>query len=262
MNQYFDIGANLTHPNLISNIEKILKDSLNEGVNKISVTASNIEESIKAIDITKKNPEILICTCGIHPHEAKKYNSNSYSEIKDLCKEPEVFALGETGLDYHRNFSSKKEQIISFEKHVELSIELNKPLFLHVREAHSDFISILDTDLKNLPNVVVHCFTGTANELQDYIDREFFIGITGWICDERRGSHLKSLIKNIPLNKLMIETDAPYLLPRNSGMKNSTMNEPKYLSIIAKEVILNREEENRIIIEALYKNSQLFFGVI
>jgi len=262
MNQYFDIGANLTHPNFIEDLELVLNDSLNNGVKKISVTGSNIEESIKAIQIAKKWPELLITTCGIHPHEAKKFNNNTYSEIKDLCKNNEVHSIGETGLDYHRNYSPKKEQRVSFENHVELAIELNMPLFLHVRKAHDDFISILDNNRNKLPKVVVHCFTGSKKELKDYIERNFYIGITGWINDERRGQHLKPLIMDIPLNRLLIETDAPYLLPRNLGIKHSLRNEPKYLNLIAQEIISNRKEEGKIIIDSIYRNSELFFGFV
>ncbi|MDG2060450.1 MAG: TatD family hydrolase [SAR86 cluster bacterium] len=261
MNQYFDIGANLTHPDLQEDLESILENALNEGVVNISVTSSNLEESIKALDLVKKWPEILISTAGIHPHEAKKFNSYSYSEVKDLASNKEVSAIGETGLDYHRNYSSPSEQRKSFEQHVELAIELDMPLFLHVREAHQDFLSILDNVKDNLPRIVVHCFTGTESELDDYTGRDFYIGITGWICDERRGQHLKPLIKNIPEDRLLIETDSPYLLPRNSGINYRTSNEPKYLGIVAKEVASHKDGAHEETFKTLFTNSKNFFGL-
>ena len=262
MNQYFDIGANLTHPHFKNDLESVLYNAIEEGINKISITGSNIEESVQALKIAKKWPKLLISSCGIHPHEAKKYNYSSLSEIKDLSQNNQVCSIGETGLDYHRTYSSPKDQKKSFEGHVELAIELNMPLFLHVREAHDDFIAILDNAKDKLPKVVVHCFTGLKTELDDYIERNFFIGITGWICDERRGKHLKQLINNIPINKLLIETDSPFLLPRNSGIKHTKRNEPMYLSIIANEVARNRQEQNEDVFQRIFENSKNFFGLV
>ena len=234
--QFFDIGVNLTHPSFVKDLDTVIEEALEVGVNRMCVTGSDLEESISAYQLAFSLSDILISTAGIHPHQAKEFSQNYFSEIKDLLKKENVKAIGETGLDFYRNFSTEEQQKKSFEAHIELAIEIQKPLFLHVREAHKTFMEILKPVKDHLPKTVVHCFTGSGEELQEYIEMGFYIGITGWICDERRGTHLKGLIDHIPLDKIMIETDAPYLIPRTQKLKNSQRNEPKFLPYVAQEI--------------------------
>ena len=172
----------------------------------------------------------------------KLYSSSSFSEITDLLDLEEVKCLGETGLDFYRDYSTPEQQLVSFEAHIEVAINKKVPLFLHEREAHKKFVEVITPYMESLPNSVVHCFTGNKDALLKYLDMGCFIGITGWLCDERRGKHLEELIPLIPLEKLMIETDAPYLLPRDMGIDNSSRNEPKYLPHIAKRISELRKE--------------------
>jgi len=259
--QFFDIGVNLTHPSFVKDLDKVIEEAVELGVNRMCVTGSDLEESISAYQLAFTLSEILISTAGIHPHQAKEFSQNYFSEIKDLLKKDNVKAIGETGLDFYRNFSTEEQQKKSFEMHIETSIELQKPLFLHVRNAHNTFMEMLEPVKEKLPKTVVHCFTGTQEELMDYIGMDFYIGITGWICDERRGAHLKDLINLIPLEKLMIETDAPYLTPRVSQLKNSQRNEPKFLPYVVEEVALNRNETKESLISSMYLNSLRFFDL-
>ena len=259
--QFFDIGANLTHKSFSQDLDEVLEGALQMGVKRLSVTGSCLEDSITAYEIAHKYPDLCISTAGIHPHNAKEYSQELFSEIKSLLQYEEVKSIGETGLDFYRNFSSPKDQQISFEAHLELSIEKNIPLFLHERDAHERFIEITSSYIEDLPKSVVHCFTGNKKSLQKYIDMGFYIGITGWLCDERRGKHLEELIPLIPLDKLMIETDAPYLLPRDMGLDNSTRNEPKFLKHIAKKVSGLRKESEELILSAIYMNSLDFFNI-
>ena len=153
----------------------------------------------------------------------------------------------------------KSEDNKDFKKKV--SIEINKPLFLHERDAHSKFVEVTSTYLKDMPKSIVHCFTGDLEALTKYLDMGFYIGITGWLCDERRGKHLEELVPLIPLEKLMIETDAPYLLPRDMGIDNSSRNEPKYLQHIAKKVASLRKESDELVYSSIYMNSLDFFDI-
>ena len=258
-NKYFDIGANLTHTSFSEDVEMLISQASQEGVGRLSVTGSNLEESIKAYRLVKAFPDHLISTAGIHPHEAKQYSGSSFTEIRDLLKANGVNAIGETGLDFHRNFSTPAQQIKSFEAHIELAIDTGMPLFLHEREAHKKFIEMLRPIRNKLPKTVVHCFTGNETELKTYIDMGFYIGITGWICDERRGKHLEDIVSLIPLDKIMAETDAPYLLPRDMGVKKSSRNEPKYLPHIVNKISSHREEESELITSSIYQNSLDFF---
>ena len=256
-----DIGANLLDKKLYQNIDSIIQKSRSNNVEKIIITSSHINDTKEAIKLIHKEPNIFYTTVGFHPHNAKEYSQELFSEIKSLLQYKEVKSIGETGLDFYRNFSSPKDQQISFEAHLELSIEKNIPLFLHERDAHERFTEITSSYIEDLPKSVVHCFTGNKKSLQKYIDMGFYIGITGWLCDERRGKHLEELIPLIPLDKLMIETDAPYLLPRDMGLDNSTRNEPKYLKHIAKKVSGLRKESEELILSAIYMNSIDFFNI-
>ena len=258
---YFDIGANLTHSAFKADLSEVIEASQKNGVKLLSVTGSDLLESQQALAIAKKYPEFIISTAGIHPHQAKNYTKSYFSEIIDLLKEDEVRSIGETGLDFYRDYSTPSEQEKSFEAHLEIAIDVQMPLFLHEREAHKRFLEILKPLSGNLPKTVVHCFTGTKEELLEYIELDFYIGITGWICDERRGKHLEDLVDLIPLNRLMIETDAPYLLPRDMGIKSSSNNEPKFLPHIAKKISNHRKEEFELLISSIYMNSINFFNI-
>jgi TatD DNase family protein len=170
-------------------------------------------------------------------------------------------AIGETGLDYFRDISPREAQIFSFEQHIKLAIETQAPLFLHQRDAHKDFYPIIKQHRDQISNLVVHCFTDTKEALFDYLDLDCHIGITGWVCDERRGLHLRELVKNIPQHRLMIETDSPYLIPRDLKLK-TRRNEPKYLPHIAQVIAALRSENLDDFNNAIDKNSRSFFNII
>ena len=259
--QFFDIGANLTHESFQKDLDKVLNESNQAGVKRLSITGSCLEDSIIASEIADQYSQMCVSTAGIHPHNAKEYSPEMFKEIKDLLTKEQVKCIGETGLDFNRNFSSPDDQQKSFEAHLELSIDINKPLFLHERDAHEKFVEIILPYINLIPKGVVHCFTGDEGALLKYIEMGFFIGITGWLCDERRGKHLEELIPLIPLEKLLIETDSPYLLPRDMGLDNSTRNEPKYLKHIAKKVASHRNESEELVLSAIYMNSLDFFDI-
>jgi TatD DNase family protein len=154
-----------------------------------------------------------------------------------------VVAVGECGLDYFRDFSPRPAQRRAFEQQLQVAAETGKPLFLHQRDAHADFMAMMRNFDGRLGPAVVHCFTGTREELFDYLDQDWHVGITGWLCDERRGQHLRELVKHIPAQRLMIETDAPYLLPRTVRPQPShRRNEPMYLAHIVEELARDRGE--------------------
>ena len=255
----FDIGANLTHKSFENDFEEVIKRSLLNGVSNICITGCDLTDSRRALSLAKKFPNNLISTCGIHPHYADSFSEKSEKEIQEICNDSLVKAIGETGLDFNRNYSDKKNQIKSFLEHIKLANSLNLPMFLHQRDAHEDFIDCLNEETPRT-KCVVHCFTGEKKELFNYLDRDFYIGLTGWICDPKRGSHLEELIPLIPLNRLLIETDSPYLLPKNLKVKGRR-NEPAFLNEILKKVVSERKESEKKITEMLSKNSLSFFNL-
>ena len=241
---YIDIGANLTHESFAHDLDAVLARARAAAVERIIVTGASRSGSVEAQQLAAAHPGFLYATAGLHPHHAHEYDGDMDDLFRALLAHPEVVAVGETGLDYNRDFSPRDAQRFAFEQQLKIAIEVQKPLFLHSRDAHADFVAILDAVRDQLPPAVVHCFTGERDELVDLLDRGCFIGITGWICDERRGQHLRELVKLIPTDRLMIETDAPYLLPRTLKPKPShRRNEPAFLPHICEEIARDRSED-------------------
>ena len=255
-----DIGANLTHESFDKDRQQVIQSALDVGVKTMIVTGSNESCSQKAYELTQEFPDQLFSTVGIHPHHASEYTGETEDLILELIKHDKVVAIGETGLDYFRDISPRAAQIFSFEQHIKLAIETQSPLFLHQRDAHIDFYPIIKQHRDQISNLVVHCFTDSKQALFDYIDLDCHIGITGWVCDERRGLHLRELVKNIPQHRLMIETDSPYLIPRDLKLK-TRRNEPKHLPHIAQIIAELRGENLDDFNLAIDKNSRSFFNI-
>lgn len=263
MSKYIDIGVNLTGSSFKKDLPQVIERAQQVGVERFIVTGTDIEHSEQAIALTEQYESICFSTVGLHPHHASDYSNDLASELRDMLKSKNVVAVGECGLDFNRNFSSRKEQIGAFEAQIEIAIETQKPLFLHQRDAHADFISILKSCRDDLSQVAAHCFTGSIEEVNDYVTLDMHIGVTGWICDERRGLSLQQAVKHIPLDRIMLETDAPYLLPRDLLEKPvaKNRNEPCFLPHIAIAVARHMKIEESSLITAAYKNSRDFFNL-
>ncbi|WP_024892098.1 TatD family hydrolase [Luteimonas huabeiensis] len=239
-----DIGANLTHDSFDRDRDAVLERARAAGVARMVVTGASREHSPKALALAQAHPGVLFATAGVHPHHAAEYTEECDAELRALAAHPEVVAVGECGLDYFRDFSPRPAQRRAFERQLQIAADTGKPLFLHQRDAHADFLAIMRAFDGRLGPAVVHCFTGTREELFAYLDRDWHIGITGWLCDERRGAHLRELVRHIPADRLMVETDAPYLLPRTlSPMPKDRRNEPAFLPHIVAELARDRGED-------------------
>lgn len=260
-----DIGANLTHDSFDADRDAVLQRARAAGVKRMIVTGACRAHSPKAAILAKTYPGELFATAGVHPHHAAEYTDECDAEMRALHAQPEVVAVGECGLDYFRDFSPRPAQRMAFERQLQLAADLvaagrGKPLFLHQRDAHADFVAMMQNFDGRLGPAVVHCFTGAREELFAYLDRDWHIGITGWLCDERRGTHLRELVKHIPANRLMIETDAPYLLPRTvKPAPSHRRNEPMYLAHIVAELARDRGESVESVAAATTATATAFF---
>ena len=224
-----DVGANLTHAAFRDDLPDVLRRARDAGVSAIIVTGTSVEETRKALEFD------FLTTAGVHPHHARECGPETIPALRELAKNPRVVAIGECGLDFNRNYSPHPDQEHWFRKQIELALEIRKPLFLHSRDAHPRFADILKEMKVQL--AVAHCFTGEREELRAYLDLGLYIGITGWICDERRGQHLLQLVREIPRDRLLLETDAPYLTPRDMRPPpKARRNEPAFLPHILKTV--------------------------
>jgi TatD DNase family protein len=257
-----DIGANLTHASFRDDLEQVLARARAAGVSTIVVTGSSVDASEQALRLAEAHPLQLRATAGVHPHHAGECDRHTISALRALAARPCVVALGECGLDFNRNYSPHPDQERWFVAQLELACALGKPLFLHSRDAHPRFAEILRAHRDGLPRAVAHCFTGARDELRSYLDMDLYIGITGWICDERRGLHLRELVREIPLDRLMLETDAPYLTPRDlRPQPKGRRNEPAALPHILQAVAQARGEHAEALGAATAQNARRFFNL-
>ncbi|MFN9729059.1 MAG: TatD family hydrolase [Pseudomonadota bacterium] len=260
--QLVDIGANLTHESFHPDRDAVLERARAAGVVQLVVTGASAQGSEDALSLARRHPGLLYATAGVHPHHAADYTADTDTLLRTLVREPEVRAVGEAGLDYFRDYSPRAAQHFAFERQLGIALETGKPVFAHQRDAHDDFMAILRPLRDRLSRVVVHCFTGEKRELFECLDLDCDIGITGWICDERRGAHLNDLVRSIPAHRLMVETDAPYLLPRDLPHKPShRRNEPMYLPHVARAVAQARGETLEALADSTTKTARSFFAL-
>ena len=260
-----DIGVNLSNKRFKEDVENILERAKQAQISKLVLTGTSIAESHAVLALCEQYsegfPNMLFATCGIHPHDADDLCADSIDRLRALATHSQIVAIGETGLDFNRNFSNPKAQQLAFEAQLELAIELKMPLFMHERDAAPRQLEILKHYRDQITEGVIHCFTGDKKTLFSYLDLDLHIGITGWVCDERRGLELQKIVHNIPLQRLMIETDAPYLLPRNMPSKPSDRrNEPAFLPYVLQAIAEARIESADEIAAATTATAMQFFN--
>lgn len=257
-----DIGINLTNKQLKNRVPQILIDAKRAGVQHIILTGTSLASSQQSLAYATTHSDYLTTTVGIHPHHANEFSEGTAEQLKEMLANPLAIAVGECGLDFDRNFSSKKEQYDAFEAQLDIAKQVGKPLFLHERSAHKEFVAVMKNHTDVIPSSVVHCFTGTKAEMKTYLDLGFFIGITGWVCDDKRGVALREALRYAPLDRLMIETDSPYLLPKNLEVKpRSRTNEPKYLEHIGREIAGIKGVDEDVFFETVLGTTKQFFSL-
>lgn len=257
-----DIGANLTHECFRQDLDAVLARALEGGVDLILVTGTDAEHSRHALNLALQYPGLLRATAGIHPHHADEGGEDALRRVAELTAVSEVVAVGECGLDFNRDYSPRSDQEACFEAQLELAAEVGKPVFLHQRDAHSKFVDILARYRDRLVGGVAHCFTGGREELAAYLDLDLYIGVTGWVCDERRGHLLRECVPEIPRARLLIETDAPYLLPRDIKPRpKSRRNEPALLAHVCDAVAALRGEASGELGAYTAANALVLFGI-
>ena len=257
-----DIGANLADSSFGSDREQVIERALAAGVTQMIVTGGSLQGSHDALGVARGRPGTLFSTAGVHPHHASEYEAGTTDELRTLAREPEVVAIGECGLDFYRDLSPRPAQLVALEAQIALSAELDMPLFLHERDASEAMLEVLTRTRPSIPRAVVHCFTGGPDELRAYLALDLHIGITGWICDERRGQRLREAARLIPLDRLMLETDAPYLMPRTIRPRPKTRrNEPANLPHVLEAVAERLGRPAGEVAEAATRNAVAFFDL-
>jgi TatD DNase family protein len=257
-----DIGSNLAHDSFDDDREAVMARAIEAGVDRQVITGADLASSRHAAALAEANPAALSSTAGVHPHHARSYVPSLQRELHILLGAKHVVAVGECGLDYFRDFAPRDVQRAAFVAQLEIAAAVRKPVFLHQRDAHQDFAAILREFRGRLVGGVAHCFTGGPAELEDYLALDLYVGVTGWVNDERRGQALRDALPRIPADRLMVETDAPYLLPRDLQPRpRSRRNEPAYLPHIARTVAALRGESLESVAASTTRNATLFFGL-
>jgi TatD DNase family protein len=253
--ELIDIGSNLTHEGFSGDRAEVLERAAAAGVTRQIVTGADLASSRAASALAAAHAQVLWST-------AAGFDPAGREELHELLRQPHVVAVGECGLDYFRNFSPPAAQRTAFIAQLEVAVTVAKPVFLHQRDAHDDFKAILREFHGRLAGGVAHCFTGGVAELEDYLSLGLCIGVTGWVCDERRGADLRAAVPRIPADRLMMETDAPYLLPRDlKPQPKGRRNEPMYLPHIARSIAHIRNESLESLAASSTRTAVEFFGL-
>ena len=257
-----DSCFNINHESFKNDLGDILDAANNVGVEYFFCPASKEKEIEDLINLSESYQKNIFCSIGIHPHNASDLKPNTIENLKKYLGNQHVKAIGEIGLDYYRNFQSPEIQKKCFNAFLELASTNQYPVFLHHREAFSDFYPMIKNCIGEVPDSIVHCFTGTKSELKKFLDLGLYIGITGWICDPKRGADLREIIKYIPLDRLLIETDAPYLVPKNMVNKpRNNRNEPLFLEHIANDISELLNIDKALLAEETTNNFKKLFRI-
>lgn len=256
-----DIGVNLAHDSFEADRDAVIARARDAGVARMIITGSSLESSAAALRLAQSDPG-LFATIGVHPHHATELDGDRVDELERLLAESDAVAVGECGLDFFRDFSPRDQQEAAFRLQLQLAMRTGLPVFLHQRDAHERFVALLDECGEDLPAGVAHCFTGGPAELEDYLDRGLYIGVTGWVCDERRGDALRAAVRHLPLDRVMIETDAPYLLPRDLQPRpRSRRNEPVFLPHVLHVLAGLMDVSPDQLATASTRNAETLFGL-
>lgn len=258
--ELIDIGANLTHNSFESDRDAVIARAIDAGVVGMVLTGTSGPDNPRVAALAESRPDYFRSTSGVHPHEAASWSDEIEASLRELAKCATHAAIGECGLDYNRNYSPRDLQREAFEAQLRIAAELGKPVFMHERDAHEDFARIVEKWRAKLPAAVIHCFTGSDDALKRYLELDLHVGITGWICDERRGAHLHESVAKIPADRLMIETDAPYLLPRTIRPKpKGRRNEPMHLPWVLRTLAEARGETPETLAHSTTATARAFF---
>lgn len=257
MQPLFDAGVNLFSAQFDADRYEVLERCNAQQVKRLLLISTDLAETVLNQEYCAHLSQ-LFCTAGIHPHAAGAVSADWLSELTSLLLDPNVVAVGECGLDFNRDFSPRPAQIAVFALQLELAKRQGKAVYLHERDAFETQLGLLKEH--QIERGVAHCFTGNTDQMRAYLDLGLHIGITGWICDERRNTAVAEAVRYLPLDRLLIETDAPYLLPRSLVNKpKSRRNEPMYLPEIARHIARLTGRSEQEIMQKSWENSCALF---
>jgi len=255
-----DIGVNFRSKQLTGLATEIIERAKDANVGAILATGTSLESSRSELALAHQHPGYLFSTAGVHPHSADGWNVAIREGLLTILADPACVAVGETGLDYNRNFSTPANQRRAFAAQLEMAVVIGKPLFLHCRDAFDDFQAMVRDAVAAGAHGVVHCFTGSQDEAVVFVELGLDIGVTGCVANLSRGQALREAVKSIPLERMHLETDAPYLGPKNAKRRRP-YNEPANLVWVARAVAELRGIDELVVVQACTRNSVRLFGL-
>ncbi len=256
----FDSHCHLDDKSFEKDMDAVLNRADEAGVKKIMLVGITEKNSGQLIKMAENKP-VFYTSVGIHPHDAASCSETAITNLKKLADNPVVKAWGETGLDFNRMFSPQEVQEKWFSRQIESAVELNLPLIFHERESNGRFLDIVKSYCSKIPlNGVVHCFSGNHDEMKAYLDLGLYIGVTGILTIKSRGKDLRDYVKDIPADRLLVETDAPYLTP--APQKNKTRrNEPAFVKSTLLRLAEVRGETPEALAAQIWENTCRFYSI-
>lgn len=255
----FDSHCHLDDRSYDKDLTQVVERAHAADVKAMMVVGVDAQSSEKAVSIANQY-DGLIASVGVHPHDAKSCNDEILNNLKTLAEDSKVKAWGETGLDYNRMFSPQKDQERWFIRQLEMGSELQLPMIFHERESQGRFLKILQSHWGPQRKGVVHCFSGDLSDLHAYLEMDLYIGITGIVTIKSRGAHLRELIRHIPVERLLVETDAPYLTPTPERNK-FRRNEPAFVRTVLLKLAAVRNEDPHALAAKVWNNTCRLFGL-
>lgn len=255
--ELIDTHCHLTFEPLVNDVESVVERSRAAGVTGWITIGTDIADSRKAIELSSQF-ENMYAAVAVHPHEAKTVTADTISRLKELAQNEKVVAIGETGLDYHYDFSKRTDQIRVFARHLKLAGELNLPVIIHCRQAFDETMDILEQFGSDVKKVVFHCFSGSAEQAKIVLDKGYYISFTG-VVTFKNAQKTRQAAKIVPLNRLMLETDCPYMSPE--PMRKQKVNEPAFMLHTAKSLAQLKEIDLADFAQAVTATSRAFFNL-
>ena len=252
-----DTHCHLTFDDLARDIDAVIERSIAAGVTGWLTVGTDIEDSRKAIELTQRFKN-LYAAVAIHPHDAKTVTPDTIAELKILARNPKVVAIGETGLDYHYNYSLHEDQKRVFAQHLEIAADLNLPVIIHCRKAFDETLQILNSHASRVRKVVFHCFSGSTEQAKLVLDKGFYISFTG-VVTFSNADKTRCAAEVVPLDRLMLETDCPYMSPE--PMRKQKVNEPALLIHTAKFLTNLKQMPLPDFASAVTATSRTFFNL-
>jgi TatD DNase family protein len=255
--ELIDTHCHLTFEGLSEDVAAVIERSKAAGVVGWIIVGTDPEHNRKAIELAEKF-ENMYAAVGIHPHDARTVTPDTLKELRALAHNNKVVAIGETGLDYHYNFSSHEEQKSVFAEHLKMAAEMNLPVIVHCREAFDETMEILEQHSGDVKKVVFHCFTGSAEQVKIVLDKDFYISFTG-VVTFKNAEGTRRAAEVVSLDRLMVETDCPYMSPE--PMRKQKINEPALMIHTAKRLAELKGMDLADFAEAVTATSKAFFGL-